>query len=377
MSELFPNVRFHQVQPSSIKSTYTEYDNVDFLIACGAGRSLVRNSVRIIGDLEIQSAAGVRANGNILFDNKIGAHSFIESLQITTSQQGVVENINNSYARYVGLAGIASFNELDYCNAKHSCELKAPNEAVMIKYANGIAPFLTTASAVIDDVDFSIKPMCALNKMTGGDLPFNRSGTITLTTNLARNMSALYGIAQDNASLYLLKNLRCTFNSVPDSKTPSTVQMRTIHPVKSNILSGNASVSANVNAVCDAVSICVLQQTNENVPKKNNYACENIKEFDQVSYLFNNQSNSLITYQIRDQTEVLERFISSMYNTGHNQVSLSNFRANGGFGLGLDFDGLIDLSRNRFTMELQSGVGSGAANTPYVVWLYFHSQTAI
>jgi hypothetical protein len=63
-----------------------------------------------------------------------------------------------------------------------------------------------------------------------------------------------------------------------------------------------------------------------------------------------------------------------MYNSGHNQVGLSKFRGNNGFALGLDFQAAVDLSSNTFTMELESGVGSGAANEPYAVWFFFHSS---
>ena len=377
MSDLSPSLRYHLVNPQSIKSGYTEFDNVDFLIAVGPNRSLVQNSVRICGDVLIESAAGVRSVGGRLFDQRVGAHAFIESLQVNSSNNGMLENIGNSYARYVAMAGVASLSDNDYCNAKHICELKGSNEDVMVKYANGVAPFLTTATAIIADADFSIKPMCALNKMVGGNLPFNTSGTVTLTLNLARNMSALYGVLQDSASRYVLSNLRVTFNSMPDSKMPQQLTMRTIHSVKSNILSGSATVSVNVNAVCDAVSISVLKQANENVPGENNYALEHIKGFEQVQYLFNSQTNSLVTYRIEDQTEVLQRFVDSLFDTGHNQVALSKFRGNNGWGMGLSFDDQVDLSSNTFTMELESGVGSGAANVPYAIWFYFHSSISM
>ena len=49
MSDLSPQLRYHSVQPQSIKTAYSEFDNLDFLIACGPGRSLVQNSVRITG----------------------------------------------------------------------------------------------------------------------------------------------------------------------------------------------------------------------------------------------------------------------------------------------------------------------------------------
>ena len=129
-----------------------------------------------------------------------------------------------------------------------------------------------------------------------------------------------------------------------------------------------------MNAVCDAVSISLLKQSNENQPQMNNYALEHIKDFNQIQYLFNDQTNSLVTYRISDQTEVLQRFVDSMYDSGHNQVALSKIRGNNGWGMGLSFETQINLAQNTFTVELESGVGSGAANEPYAIWFYFHSS---
>ena len=67
-----------------------------------------------------------------------------------------------------------------------------------------------------------------------------------------------------------------------------------------------------------------------------------------------------------------------MYNSGHNSVSIDKYRANKGAGcMGLDFDGAIDLSVNRFTLQLQSAIGGGVTGTPYVCWMFFHSKIVV
>jgi hypothetical protein len=119
---------------------------------------------------------------------------------------------------------VASLADSDMLNGRHACELKATSEVVTEAYCNGITPNLTTATEYTENVDFSIKPMCALNKMSGGDLPFAKSGIVTLTLNLARNESALYGTSQTTTANYSLSNLRCTFNTVPDFKTNDPIK---------------------------------------------------------------------------------------------------------------------------------------------------------
>ena len=302
--DLRQDVLYHQVEPQATQDSYTEFDNVDFVINVGEGRSLLKNSVRVLADLSILADGTNPSAVNCGFDRCAGAHSFIDSVQ---------------------------------------------------------------------DVDFSLKPVCALNRMSGDDLPSSKTGPITLTCNLARNRVALMGSGQTPNSVYQLKNLRCTYQSVADDGSSSQTAMRTVFNIKSNILSGSASVSANVPAMCSSVVVSFCDTRNENDVVVNSLALEEPQALTEVQYLFNDQTNSLITYVIDDRTEMLERFIDAMGVAGHNQVAKDVFKANQGFGLGLDFDGLVDLSKNRFTMQLQTG----ANNVPSNVYLYFSSQAVI
>ena len=101
---------------------------------------------------------------------------------------------------------------------------------------------------------------------------------------------------------------------------------------------------------------------------------ENIQTVDEVQYLFNDSTNSLVAYQITDQQEMVERFLDAMSNSSHNQVSIDNWRANSGFGLGLNFEEAVDLSSNRFTLQLSSGVTNA---NPCNVYMYFFARAAI
>ena len=97
---------------------------------------------------------------------------------------------------------------------------------------------------------------------------------------------------------------------------------------------------------------------------------------DEVQFLFNSQTNSLISYVIRDQQEMVERFLDAMTNSSHNQVSIDKWRSNDGFALGLNFEAPIDLSSNRFTMQL----GSASTNLnayPINTYMYFFSNASV
>ena len=369
---------YHSAQPESTQQTYIEYNNVDFVINVGPGRSLVRNSVRINAEIKITTDGTTRpvAAGNgsgVFLDFRIGAHGVIDSCQTVFGNSGLKENIAN-YARWVEMQALGSLYEDDMCNASNQVELRAPNEQASAFISQGYIS--NTTNPTDDNMDFSIKPNCILNKMTGSHLPFEKSGEVRLTINLARNMSALMGSNQGSGATYELSNVHCSYHSVPTAGNwqDSATSMRSVYNVKSTILSGSASVAAQVPAVCDAISCSFQSQIRENVNVFNNYQCEQVQGIERVQFLFNDATNKYVTYEISDQQELLHRYVDSFTDTGHNMCSGDAFRTNSGFGIGLHFQGFIDLSNQRFTINLTSAVDN---TRPLNMYSYFHSQISV
>ncbi len=371
-NDLIQRVLYHQVQPQSIQSKYNEYNQLDFLISVGEGRSLVPGSVRICADLLVESATATRSTAGRTFNRNCGGHSFIDSIQVQTQNQGLLENSQN-YARYVNMDANASLDNLDMLDSINACELRCVNQAVASDMCNGVVSNATTGDVVTNDADFSIKPLICLNKASR-DMPMSKTGLITLQVNLARNMSALFGQAQDANTSYSLSNVRCQFKSIVEPKDPSPIEMGVVYNVKSNILSNNASISANVPAVCDSVAINFIQNQHENVPVYDTYKNERVEGLEEVQFIMNDQTNSLVTYQLSDQTEILERFIDSLRNTSHNQVSLQKFRSNCAFGCGIKFTEPTDFSKNRFTFQINSKVNN---QYPVNTFMYFFARVSV
>ena len=374
--DLRQTILYHQAEPTAVQATYGEYDNVDFVINVGEGRKLLKNSVRVLCDILVETAAATRVVAQeIGWDRNAGAHSFIDSIQVSMQNVGLVENCSN-YARYVSMASHGTNDRLDMLNSENQCELRGHIDEATNLWARGVTNYIenTAAGVVTQDVDASLSPVCCLNRMVGDDLSSKKSGSITLTLNLARNAQALRGRECDAATKYTLTNLRCTFRSVVDDGQDAPTGMSVLYNIKSNILSGNASISANVPAMCSGVTCSFVDQRRDAVPSHNSYALETIQGITEVQYLFNDVTNSLITYVIQSRTEMLERAIDSMPgDSGHNQVSKDVFKANDGFMLGLDFDGEVDLSSNRFTMQINSTANNRSSNA----YLYFHSSVVV
>ena len=365
---------YHSATPEATQSSYVEYNNVDFVLNVGMGRSLMRNSVRLVGEVYVSkdgtAAPGGRAGGKVYMDYGIGIHSAIESCQVTFGNSGTKENIQN-YARWVKMQGAASFYEDDLMNASNQVELRGPTELIAAKYAKGETT-LNSGDKFTDDLDFSMKPSCILNKMTGDHLPLEKSGEIRLTFNLARNMSALMGANQGVSSTYELKNLHVTYQSVATQGDPmkTMTQMRSVYNVKNTILSRSANISAQVPAVCDSISCSFQRQDKENINVANNYDLEMVQGIRRLQFEFNDSTNKFITYEESDLNAMIRRYIDSFRNTGHNQMLLDTFRSNNGFGIGLHFAGFVDLSKQRFNIQLTSEVDN---TKPMNIYSYFHS----
>jgi len=88
---------YHSVEPENSKSSYTEYDNVDFVMNF-EGRKLICNTVRLEGLLRVTTAGAnlpVSAGGDvtkkIYIDPSVGIHSVIDSVQTSLLTLGSVE----------------------------------------------------------------------------------------------------------------------------------------------------------------------------------------------------------------------------------------------------------------------------------------------
>ncbi len=323
------------------------------------------------GVVVVDAGDGTRSAGRVYLDARIGVHGTIDSIQTSFSGAGGVKEVIQNYGRWSTMDAIGSIYEDDYNSAKYQCEQRCPTHMNSGKNAKG-EDTLNSGTKITDNLDFSIKPLCVLNKMSGDHLPFEKSGEIRLTINLARNMSALMGDNQGSGANYELLNLHCSYSSLPTNGNPASksTTMRSVYNVKSTILSGSANIQAQVPAMCDAMSASFQSQNRENVNCFSNYDCNQVEGIRNVEFLFNDATNKYVTYSISDQNEMIHRYIDSFRNTGHNQMTLDKFRTNNSFGVGLHFQGFIDLSNQRFGLQLDSDVNNV---NPMNVYMYFHS----
>ncbi len=368
-------IHYASVLPENNKDSFEEFDNVDFVLA-HEGRALNLGSVRLHGVVDVTqnnnpltSTTDDTNLKDIKLDGMVGAHSFCESWTCEMNGQ-IVENIT-SYPRYVKMAMTATNGVDDMNNASNVCELKAPIDKMTNQALKGVVGGAGETNFTNYAPDFSIRPSICVNSGRGM-LPYKKSGDIRLTVTLARVLAALYGLDVDSSTKYVLRDLRVVYTTSPEPESMSEpVMLRTKLNIKQSIQSSFSNVQTKVPAVCSAMSASFQSQANENQGKYNNMELNAVPNLTQTQFLFNDSTNTLVTYLIKNNVEVIGRYIDSFVDTGRNALSPAKLADNNGFGVGLNFSEEIDLSNQKFSVQLSSAVSSAS---PMIIYMYFHSM---
>jgi len=290
----------------------------------------------------------------------------------------IIENLTE-YPRYVKMknAGRKDINSMN--NGSNVCELLAPTDEMTNLALKGTTPPDNDDGSGGDKTvprnpDFSFKPEICLNNASGSPhVPYSKTGTIRVTVNLARTFAILFGLDVNSDTSYSISNLKLSFSSVPEEQMhmgEKTV-MRTTLNLKQSIESSFTNVSVKVPAIFDRMSASFQQQDQENTALNNNTQLGKIEGLTETQFVWNDSTNSVVSYLLRDYEEVVSRYIESFYDTGKNVMIMNNLADNNGFGVGLNLDDFVDGSTAKFGLQLTSQVG---LNQPsQIIYMYFHS----
>lgn len=370
----------HSIQPTNSRAEYEEFNTLDFVVTA-EGRRVMGNSFRLVGNIRVLENTAdpttlVDASKDISLDGSIGIHSVIENIQTSiTGAGGVVENMGGGYARYVGMVADATTCENDSFNSEMSAELRNPISNQMKQILHGEISGWNTAT-LNDPCSFSMKPSFVLNATSSADgsgdlsMSYQKTGPIRIQVTLARNFACLFGKDVSSSTGYKLTNVRLEFMSIPENGANTKTAHRVKYHIRQSVLSSFTNVSAKIPAICNAVSCSFKKQSEENQAEYNHNERETLPNLSNLQFLFNNNTNELVQYNITSRPEVLHRYLESFMDADKNRVSLKKLKGNSGYGIGLDFQEYTSLANQTFNVQLSSGVSSAS---PYSAHLYFHS----
>ena len=374
------NIAYHRVVPENNSSAgFTEFDTIDFMLLAD-GRKMMKNSIRIEADVEVYSAGTTRKTptADVRVNNMIGAHGFFDSWSCETQKNGNLQNLT-SYGRYMNMVASSTLDSNDLCSGRLLAELRNPaaegggaSIEQVVSYNDNAGHNVQTS-----DASFSISPSICFNRSTA-DYSFSQNGFIKVSCNLARNSHALYGRDASATVNYVLKNVVLKFVSVPDDGKQDKMLMQSYVSIKQTVSSTNSHIQARVpSKAVNAVSISFLTQSHENNDNKiDTYGLEAFEQIDEIQYMFNNSMSTYVTYSITDRGDMLKKGLESIVDSGHNQVSGNKLSGNKGFMVGLAFEEYIDLSSQRYSVQLQtSNAAISAAHK--IAFLFFHELLSL
>lgn len=368
---------------------HSENDTVDFILT-HEGESLELGSIRLEGELQIRNnndklTKNANEDKDIVIDRWIGAHAIVENIQ-TEISSGLIENVSH-YGRYVKMRAVGEKSMPDLGDGSNSCELRAQSRLLMSRALAGVVPqnqppkAVTDDDVIVRDPDFSFKPDIALNSRKG-ELPYRRTGDVRISVILNTNAGVTYGLDSSNLTTYGVKDLRLTYRTKPDDgSAPPSVELHSKIGINQSLQSNLANVQAQVPAVCRSVSCSFQKQIQINSSAFNNYTTEQLPQLESLQFLYNDSTNKGVSYLIRDNVDAVDRYIDSFEDTGSNNMSRNNQSNNEGYGIGLNFDDDIDLTRQKLNIQIKTGdgtIGSGIqATDPLVMYMYFHSVISV
>jgi len=364
--------------PENNKDTFTANDNITFMITGDQDMSLLKNSVRLEGNLKILIGGGQVTTELVYFNPQVGAHGILESMQVST-QNGLVENISNSYPRLVNMKEQATRSINDSLNGSEACELKMPTNHHVQNYAHGTKSHTNQAAQQLNDpMSFSFKPLCCLNRVasSSGNLPFGRVGFVKLQVILSRDLGLLYGnVAGASDLTYELTNVKLSYVQVPSQDLDNQPQMcRSFVSVKQTLNSNVSSINAKVPSAVDAVSISFQRTANENTVRNDNLKLDNVDGLTRLEFGFNN-TVEMVKYQIEDRGEMIQRGLNSFSYMGHNQMKANMSNKGSGFIAGLNFQLPRDLTQNSFNTIISTDSVNNL--NKYNVYMFFHSMVSL
>jgi hypothetical protein len=368
------DIRYHIAPVENQKDYYESYDILDFVVSF-ENRKLNCNNVRLLADVEILDGSNhIVVDKKTFIDGLVGGHSFIGSLACQTMNQGSVETIQD-YPKIVSVLSRATMTEQDTFNSHRSCELRTPSEVVSNLLIKGTCQDSQSvySSSVNTDTDMSIVLMTCFNSaVNDAKLPYSLTGDIRYTIQLPSELGVMWGDSTIGGLIkYRLKNVRLSYQSFDDDGSRSKQYLfgvkGTIH---STVQSSNSNFSSKYPMVCSSVVSTFTPQSEDSNNQYNSLKCHQLPSVDRVEFLFNDSSNSIITYALDNSQDILQNFVDalSVGADSKSDLTLSNIANNQAWGVGVKFPQPLDLNSQKLSINLYSGVNNLYPYTMYTMF---------
>ena len=326
---------------------YTPNTEVNFELI-HEGEAYKANTLFLTGRLVVVLNGGVVASQKY-YDNFVGVASLLENVN---TRCDLYQEVITNYARHVkhNNAGTLSADQL-CAGLKNSSEMLVPH----LEHTRLV---LHGSQAAGRPFGFSHKLLNSLNNMTG-DLDYAKSGRIQLSFKVPSIQKAFFGADSGTIANYYFTDLELHYMTVP-AGSPS-VSIRIVEDTQKLISTSNTTVMNTFVNPIDNVLVSFATTDSETDPTQNSLVAQ-MPDIKKLSWVYNDQSNRLVAYEIETKEEQILSGYSVLKSMGA-EIDLrdkilmatqdTQHSRNDGFLVGLALGQLLDFSRTGLGLNIK------------------------
>lgn len=350
MASFFYNFNY----PLNAKPTYTTSDIVDMEVKMRVGRSMIANSFRVNGILQVSKVlldgttiVPITKEDQVFLDPYCGVHSLFRNVS-TLVNGSSIENISY-YPRWAGMKKQAAFT-LEGLNTSSDAlvELCGTQNNIML---------LGTANTFATDeqgVSFSFKPYTAVNGSVA-NLPQSKFPSIRTVFNMVSPLEALYTTHLAGSTYmtdpltgfsnltYSITQLQYTWYETQEiGPVPSPMTFETCSLITSTMLTSYATFAMTAANLYSALSLSFIQQKNRNNLYANNNLCEFVCGIEPVAskgqvLLLVDSNNAVATYPLQSYADIAKMYAKSLGAGKKNSITNAYLSKTLSFGIGAQY----------------------------------------
>lgn len=359
---------FNSTQPISVRETYTEFNQVDFLVQLKAN-SIVKNSFRLNGRVKVMNGLGVRATEamGIFLNAYSGISSVVNVASVSVNSTQVIENVS-SFGRLVGMKRQAKYTlpqltasslaSLELCGNRNNLLLLGEREKNTGDADNNNTGYISFSMAIDN----------CLNNMMGGDIHPAKINEMRLMLTLESALNAFHINKESSVETgvtYLLKDLLLTWTEIPPAPKPESIGVVTHFLTQQTLVSKNTNLNIMSGTLpADALSISFIRQKNRSNVRRDGNLCEFIGQIQRVEFEINS-SQSVNMYPLLSYGDIALNYYRSFQspNAPLMKNSITSLATNGtsAFGIGILYP---ESQSNRLTMNITISDEARSENDP-------------
>lgn len=332
------------ITPRTQLAQYTSNQEVNFELLHD-GEALKANTIYMTGKLVVAGADRTLEN---FYDNFAGVASLFENVN---TRCDLYQEVISNYGRLNKMK-----NALMLSPDQLTSGLKNSTE-MLCHHLSKTPTILASANTAANAFSFAHFFNFGLNQMTG-DLDSAKSGKINISFKLVSPQKCFFG-ANSAGMSYTLTDLELHYMTVPVG-SPS-VSIRIVEDTQKLIQTSNTTIANTFVNPIDAVLVSFSTVDSETVATQNSLVCQN-PSLAKMSWVYNDMSNQLVSYEIESQEEQMlsgfyvmdsmgcgidlrEKVLLSIQDAVHNETDK--------FVVGLKIGQLMDFSRSGLGLNVR------------------------